>query len=225
MADLTELSITDARDGLKRGDFSAVELTRAHLDAVSEAGELNAFVTRTDDQALKMAEASDTRIADGSAGSLEGIPLAIKDLFCTEGTLTTASSHILDGFVPTYESTVTQQLWRDGAVLVGKTGCDEFAMGSSNETSYYGPVINPWKRRSDGRQARARRLVRRVGLGGCRLSRHGGDRHRHRWIDPPARCLHRHGGFEANLWPLLALGHRRVCLIARPGRPFDTDGA
>ena len=150
MADLTELSIADARDGLKRGDFSAVELTRAHLDAVSEAGALNAFVTRTDDQALKMAEASDARIADGSAAPLEGIPLAIKDLFCTEGTLTTASSHILDGFVPTYESTVTQQLWRDGAVLVGKTGCDEFAMGSSNETSYYGPVINPWKRRSDG---------------------------------------------------------------------------
>src|SRR3972149_5267050 len=94
-----------------------------------------------------MAKASDARIAAGKAGALEGIPLAVKDLFCTQGVRTTACSHILDNFVPTYESTVTSHLWRDGAVLLGKTNNDEFAMGSSNEASPFGPVTSPWRRK------------------------------------------------------------------------------
>ena len=149
MSDLTDLSLSEARDGLLGKEFTSVELTQACIDAMDRAGALNAFVTPTADMALEMAGASDERIAGGKAGPLEGLPLGIKDLFCTRGVLTTASSHILDGFVPTYESTVTANLWRDGAVMLGKLNCDEFAMGSSNETSYYGPVINPW-RRGDG---------------------------------------------------------------------------
>ena len=152
MTRLTDLTLSEARDGLRRGDFTSVELTQAHLDAVAEAKPLNAFVTETPDIALDMAARSDERIAQGQAGPMEGLPLGIKDLFCTKGTLTTASSHILDGFVPAYESTVTANLWNDGAVMLGKLNCDEFAMGSSNETSYYGPVINPWRRASDGAQ-------------------------------------------------------------------------
>lgn len=152
MTDLIDLSLSDARDGLQNKTFSAADLTQAHLDAISRAGMLNAFVTETPELALKMATRSDRKIAGGEAGPLEGLPLGIKDLFCTKGTMTTASSHILDGFVPAYESTVTANLWRDGAVMMGKLNCDEFAMGSSNETSFYGPVINPWRRASDGAQ-------------------------------------------------------------------------
>ncbi len=150
MTRLTDLSLSEARDGLRDGKFSSTELTQAHVDAVSQARSLNTFVTETPDIALTMAAQSDARIAKGDAGRLEGLPLGIKDLFCTKGTLTTASSHILDGFEPAYESTVTASLWNDGAVMLGKLNCDEFAMGSSNETSYYGPVINPWRRKSDG---------------------------------------------------------------------------
>src|SRR4029078_5817456 len=105
----------------------------------------NAFITETHDRALEMAAASDAKIAKGEGGELEGLPLAIKYLFCTKGVRTTAASHILGNFVPPYESTVTQNLWNAGAVLLGKTNLDEFAMGSSNETSYFGPVFNPWR--------------------------------------------------------------------------------
>ena len=147
MTELTSLSLTEARDGLKKKSFSAFELTAAHLSAIEKARALNAFVLETPDRATEMAKASDARIASGKAGPLEGIPLAIKDLFCTAGVRSTACSHILDNFVPTYESTVTSQLWRDGAVLLGKTNCDEFAMGSSNETSHFGPVHSPWRRK------------------------------------------------------------------------------
>src|SRR5438445_628477 len=108
---------------------------------------LNAYVLETPERAGAMAKAADARIASGAAGPLEGIPLAIKDMFCTQGVRTTACSHILDNFVPTYESTVSGQLWRDGAVLLGKTNNDEFAMGSSNESSHFGPVTSPWRRR------------------------------------------------------------------------------
>src|SRR5690606_24237854 len=104
-------------------------------------------ITETPERAIEMAKASDARRARGEAGPLDGLPIAIKDLFCTEGVLTTAGSHILDGFVPRYESTVTANLWRDGAVMLGKLNLDEFAMGSANITSYYGPVQNPWRRR------------------------------------------------------------------------------
>ncbi len=149
MGELTGLTLAEARDRLSSGDISAVELTDAHLAAMEQARGLNAFITETPDKARDMAAASDARRAKGEAGPLEGIPLAIKDLFCTEGIQTTAGSHILEGFTPTYESTVSSNLWRDGAVLLGKTNLDEFAMGSSNTTSYFGNVVNPWQRTGD----------------------------------------------------------------------------
>jgi aspartyl-tRNA(Asn)/glutamyl-tRNA(Gln) amidotransferase subunit A len=151
MTALTDLTIAGALDGLAKKQFSAKELAEAHLRAVEAARDLNAFITETPVQAIQMAEASDARRQKGEAGALEGIPLAIKDLFCTKGVLTTAGSHILDGFKPTYESTVTTNLWRAGAVMLGKANMDEFAMGSSNMTSYHGPVHNPWRRRGDNR--------------------------------------------------------------------------
>jgi aspartyl-tRNA(Asn)/glutamyl-tRNA(Gln) amidotransferase subunit A len=147
MTDLTSLTLAQAREALRKKEFSAIELAEAHLAAVEQARALNAFVMETPERARAMARASDGRLAKGEAGPLEGLPLAIKDLFCTEGVRTTACSHILDNFVPPYESTVTAKLWRDGAVLIGKTNADEFAMGSSNETSHYGPVVSPWRRR------------------------------------------------------------------------------
>ena len=151
MTALTDLTIAGALDGLAKKQFSSKELTQAHVKAVEAARNLNAFVTETPDKALAMAEASDARRAKGEAGLMEGVPLAIKDLFCTEGVLTTAGSHILDGFKPTYESTVTANLWKAGAVMLGKVNMDEFAMGSSNMTSHYGYVNNPWTRRGDNR--------------------------------------------------------------------------
>jgi aspartyl-tRNA(Asn)/glutamyl-tRNA(Gln) amidotransferase subunit A len=147
VSELTSLTLAAARDGLKKKTFSAVELADAHLAAMEKARALNAFVLETPERAHAMAKACDARIAAGKAHPLEGIPLAVKDLFATEGVRTTAGSHILDHFVPTYESTVTSHLWRDGAVLLGKTNNDEFAMGSSNETSYFGPVTSPWRRK------------------------------------------------------------------------------
>src|SRR3954463_4995020 len=147
MSELTALSIANARDGLKQKKFSAAELADAHLAAIEKARSLNAYVLETPERASAMAKAADARIAKGHAGPLEGVPLAIKDMFCTQGVRTTACSHILDNFVPTYESTVSGHLWRDGAVLLGKTNNDEFAMGSSNETSFMGPVTSPWRRK------------------------------------------------------------------------------
>jgi len=147
VSDPTRFTIAQARDALAAKEISARELTQAHLDAIGKAHALNAFITETPDHALSNAESSDARIAAGEAGALEGIPLAIKDLFCTYGVRTTAASRILDNFFPPYESTVTQNLWNAGAVLLGKTNLDEFAMGSSNETSYFGPVTNPWRAR------------------------------------------------------------------------------
>ncbi|MFQ5535055.1 MAG: Asp-tRNA(Asn)/Glu-tRNA(Gln) amidotransferase subunit GatA [Sphingomonadales bacterium] len=149
MTRLTDLTIAEARAGLDQGTFSARELTQAHLDAMATARALNIFITETPERALEMADAADKARASGQAGPLCGIPLAVKDLFCTEGVQTTAGSHILGGFEPRYESTVTSNLWRDGAVMLGKVNLDEFAMGSSNETSYYGPVTNPWKADGD----------------------------------------------------------------------------
>ena len=146
MTDLTALTIAEARDKMKAGEFSATELTEAYLSAIDAAnGALNAYVAVTHDKARAMAKASDERRAKGEAGALEGIPLGIKDLYATEGDHTQACSHILDGFKPRYESTVTANLWADGAVMLGKLNMDEFAMGSSNETSYYGNVVNPWR--------------------------------------------------------------------------------
>ncbi|CAN5325034.1 Asp-tRNA(Asn)/Glu-tRNA(Gln) amidotransferase subunit GatA [soil metagenome] len=146
MSALTSLTLKGALEGLEAGEFTSVELTRAHIAAVEAARPLNAFLLETPDQALAMAAASDARRAFGATGRLDGIPLGIKDLFCTNGVRTTAASKILEPFVPQYESTVTSQLWRDGAVMLGKLNLDEFAMGSSNETSGYGPVTNPWRK-------------------------------------------------------------------------------
>jgi len=143
----TSMTIAQARDALLKKQLSALELADAHLDAIEKARPLNAFVLETPERARAMAKAADARIAAGKAGPLEGIPLAIKDMFCTEGVRSTACSKILDNFEPTYESTVSANLWRDGAVLLGKTNNDEFAMGSSNETSTFGPVTSPWRRR------------------------------------------------------------------------------
>ena len=146
MTNLNELTLAEARDGLKAKDFSATELAGAHLSAMEKARSLNAYLVETPEQALAMAGAADARIASGEARPLEGIPLGIKDLFCTEGVVTTAGSKILEGFTPAYESAVTANLWRDGAVMLGKLNLDEFAMGSSNETSAYGDVVSPWRR-------------------------------------------------------------------------------
>ncbi len=148
MSDLTQLSLSAARAGLLAKEFSAVELTEAALGAVEAAASLNAFTVVTPDKARAMAAESDARLAAGTARPLEGLPLAIKDLFCTKGVETTASSKILAGFVPPYESTVSQNLWDAGAVMLGKTAMDEFAMGSSNETAATGPVVNPWRART-----------------------------------------------------------------------------
>ncbi|PPR10668.1 MAG: Glutamyl-tRNA(Gln) amidotransferase subunit A [Alphaproteobacteria bacterium MarineAlpha11_Bin1] len=149
-SDLRDLTIAEARDAMAAGKVSARELTEAYLSAFEFGHDLNAFITETPDRARADADASDARRAeDKELGPLDGIPLAIKDLFCTEGVQTTAASRILEGFVPPYESTVTNNLRRAGTVMLGKTNLDEFAMGSSNETSYFGHVENPWRRLGD----------------------------------------------------------------------------
>jgi aspartyl-tRNA(Asn)/glutamyl-tRNA(Gln) amidotransferase subunit A len=147
MTDLTSFTLAQARDALRKREFSATELAEAYIAAAGRARALNAFVLETPDRARAMARDSDARLAKGEGGPLEGLPLGIKDLYCTAGVRTTACSRILKNFVPTYESTVAANLWRDGAVLLGKLNNDEFAMGSSNETSCFGPVISPWRRR------------------------------------------------------------------------------
>jgi aspartyl-tRNA(Asn)/glutamyl-tRNA(Gln) amidotransferase subunit A len=148
MTDLTSLTLAAAREGLRKREFSAVELADAHLAAMERARALNAYVLETPERARAMAQAADARLRAGDARPLEGLALGIKEMFATKDVRTTACSHILDNFVPTYESTVSANLWRDGAVMLGKLNNDEFAMGSSNETSFFGPVISPWRRRS-----------------------------------------------------------------------------
>ncbi len=151
MSDLTQLTLKAALDGLASKAFSSEEITAAHIKAIEAARALNAYVLETPEKALGMARASDARRAKGQAGALEGAPLGIKDLFCTEGVRSTACSNIIGNFVPTYESSVTTNLWRDGAVMLGKLNMDEFAMGSSNESSAFGPVTNPWRLKGSNR--------------------------------------------------------------------------
>lgn len=151
MAKLTDLTIARALDGLKKKEFSATELNKAYIEAMETGRSYNAYVMETPEKALEQAKVSDERYQNGTARALEGIPLGIKDLFCTKGIRTTACSHILDGFVPPYESTVTSNLLNAGASFLGKLNMDEFAMGGSNETSYYGPAVNPWKAKNDDR--------------------------------------------------------------------------
>ena len=145
MTNLTDLTIASALEGLKNREFSATELTQAHIQAVENARHLNAFIVETPEIALKQAAESDKRYANGTTAALDGIPIGMKDLFCTVGVQTTAASHILEGFIPTYESTVSQKLWDAGCTMLGKLNLDEFAMGSGNVTSHFGNVISPWK--------------------------------------------------------------------------------
>ncbi|MFC3170132.1 Asp-tRNA(Asn)/Glu-tRNA(Gln) amidotransferase subunit GatA [Paracoccus fontiphilus] len=145
MSDLNTLTIAEARDALARGETTSVELTAACLAAIENAGALNAFVHKTPEMAREMAEAADVRIKAGKAAAMTGIPVGIKDVFCVKGVPSQAASRILEGFRPEYESTVTQNLWNAGAVMLGKLNQDEFAMGSANESSCYGPAVNPWK--------------------------------------------------------------------------------
>jgi aspartyl-tRNA(Asn)/glutamyl-tRNA(Gln) amidotransferase subunit A len=156
---LLQLTLAEARDGLARKSFSARELALAYNDAVEETAPLNAYITPTPELALDMAKGADERLARGEPLPLDGIPIAVKDLYCTKGVLTTAASHILDGFHPPYESTVTDKLWQAGALMLGKTNLDEFAMGSSNTTSYYGPVENPWRPQAERQRHNNRPLV------------------------------------------------------------------
>ncbi|GGF58697.1 MULTISPECIES: Asp-tRNA(Asn)/Glu-tRNA(Gln) amidotransferase subunit GatA [Mameliella] len=152
MTELTKLKIAEARDALRKGDVTSAELTEACLTAIEGAGALNAFVHKTPEIAREQAAAADARIKAGEAPALCGIPLGIKDLFCTKGVASQAASNILGGFKPEYESTVTSQLFDAGAVMLGKLNMDEFAMGSSNETSCYGNAVNPWRRGNDDAQ-------------------------------------------------------------------------
>jgi aspartyl-tRNA(Asn)/glutamyl-tRNA(Gln) amidotransferase subunit A len=145
MTDLTNLTIASALNGLKNKEFSATELTNEHITAMENARDLNAFIVETPEIALKQAKAADARYANGTALPLDGVPIGMKDLFCTKDTQTTAASHILEGFVPQYESTVSGKLWDAGCTMLGKLNLDEFAMGSANTTSHFGNVINPWK--------------------------------------------------------------------------------
>lgn len=146
MKEITKLTIHETLDSLKNKNFSAVELTEAYLQNMEAGKRYNAYITECADKALEQAKKADERYAAATNRALEGIPLGIKDLFCTKGIRTTACSHILDNFIPPYESTVTANLLSDGAVFLGKLNMDEFAMGGSNETSYFGPVINPWSK-------------------------------------------------------------------------------
>jgi len=147
MGNLREFTLAEMRDGLRAKKFSAVELATAHVDAIEKTNaQYNAFITITRDKALEMAKASDAKLANGQGGLIEGVPVGVKDLFCTKDVLTTAASHILDGFKPQYESTITTKCWDQGGVMLGKLNLDEFAMGSGNLTSYYGTVKSPWQK-------------------------------------------------------------------------------
>ena len=225
MTDLTSLTIAELRDGIRSGEFGAREVAEAYNAAVAAARTLNAYTVETPEDALAAAEAADNARGKGDLPPLAGIPLGIKDLFATRGVDSTAGSRILKGFKPPYESTVSANLRTAGAGMLGKLNMDEFAMGSSNETSAYGPVISPWRRKGSnvgltpgGSSGGSR------GRGRCG-HRSGRDRHRHRRLDPPAGGVRRHLRDQADLWPLLALGDRRLRQLARPGGADGQDGA
>ena len=215
-----------ARDGLRAKHFTAEALTRAHLEAIEALNpRLNAYVTVSHARAMDQARAADAALARGEARPLTGIPLAIKDLFCTEGVRTTAGSKILGPFVPPYESTVTANLLRDGAVFLGKANMDEFAMGSSNMTSAWGAVENPWKRRQDSSAVlvpggssggSASAVAARLALGATGTDTGGSIR------QPASFCGI--AGDQADLWPVLALGRGGVRLVAGPPRPVRPHG-
>ena len=155
VSDLTNLTVAQIRDGHRAGDFSAVDVAEAFVAAVDAADALNAFIVKTPDHAIAAAKQADADRAAGSLKPLSGVPIGMKDLFATKGVQTTAASHMLEGFVPQYESSVSQRLWDAGAGMLGKLNLDQFAMGSSNETSYFGNVISPWKRKGGDNAALA----------------------------------------------------------------------
>ncbi len=226
MTELTLKTITELRDGFSAGEFSAREIAEAFNAAVVAGRSLNAYTVETPELALAAAEAADQARAAGDLKPLSGIPLGIKDLFATEGVDSTAGSNILKGFKPTYESTVSGNLKEAGAGMLGKLNMDEFAMGSSNETSAYGPVISPWKRNDGGNAALTpggssggSAAAVAAGLApGVTGTDTGGS------IRQPAAFtgISRH---QADLRPLLALGHRRFRFLARPGRTDGANGA
>ena len=224
MTDLTRLTLAQARDGLKAKSFTAVELTQAHVDAVAKARALNAYIVETPEKALDMARASDARLAKGEGGALEGLPLGIKDLYCTEGVQTTAASHILEGFAPQYEFHRDHQPVARRRGDAGQTQSRRIRHGLVERDQLLRPgglalAAPGFRRKALGCENRPRRLLRRfLGGGGC-ASVPGRHRDRHRRLDPPARRLYRHGRHQAHLWPLLALGYRRLRLLARSGRP------
>ena len=170
MSELNKLGLAEARDALRAGETSSVELTDACLTAINSAGALNAFVHHTGDLAMQQADAADKRIKAGGAPAMCGLPIGIKDLFCTKGVPSQAGSRILEGFLPEYESTVSQNLFDSGAVMLGKLNMDEFAMGSSNETSVYGSAVNP-----------------------CSGFMSGGDGYGYRRVHPSARGVYWYG--------------------------------
>jgi aspartyl-tRNA(Asn)/glutamyl-tRNA(Gln) amidotransferase subunit A len=206
-------TIAAARDALRKGEISAVDLTMSCLTAIDAGDDLNAFVHKTPEIALEQARAADARIKAGDAPSMCGIPLGIKDLFCTKGVPSQAASNILKGFKPEYESTVTTKLFGAGAVMLGKLNMDEFAMGSSNETACYGNVISPWRRKGSNVQLTPGRVLGRLGGGSGGGPVPCGDGDRYRRVDPPACGLYRDRGDQADLWAGVPLGDRGLCVL------------
>ena len=224
MTDLTKLTLADALDGLKAKKFSSREITQDFIQTIEGSRVLNAYVVETPDKALEMADKADARLAKGEGGRLEGAPIGVKDLYCTKGVRTTACSNILGEFTPTYEATVTQNLWDEGAVMLGKLNMDEFAMGSSNETSRFGPPINPWRRKGDnagltpgGSSGGSASAVSGDLCLAATASDTGGSIR-------PACIIYRHGGDQAHLWPGQPVGYGGICVLSRSGRPDREDG-
>ena len=215
--EIYELTIHELHDKLKKKEVSSVEATRAvfsRIDSVED--KVHSFVTISRDEALRQAQEADRRIASGDIRPLTGIPIAVKDIFCTEGVRTTCSSKILENFIPPYDSTVVARLKSEGAMILGKTNMDEFAMGSSTETSWYGITRNPWGPGADTgwKQRRLRRVSCCVRV--YRICRDG------HWRFHKAACrMLRDCGPEADIRQSQQIRYDRLCIIPRPGRPHD----
>ena len=207
-AALHRQTLTDLAKGLSAGDFTSRELTEKLLERIESHQEsLNAFITVTPEVALQQADRADKARASGDVGCLNGLPIAHKDLFCTKGILTTCGSRMLQDFVSPYDATVVERLSAAGAVMLGKTNMDEFAMGSSNETSHFGPVMNPWNTKlspggSSGGSAAA--------VAGA--PRASGNRYRYRGINSPARCNDGYHGNQADVRPGIPLWNGSFCI-------------
>ena len=224
MTGLTGLTVAAARDGLRQKKFSAGELTEAHIAAVAAARPLNAYLVETPERARAMAAESDRRLARGEAARSKACRSRSRTCSAPRTWRPPPARASSKDFRPPYELTVTANLWRAGAAMLGKLNMDEFAMGSANVTSAYGNVENPWRLAARQPAARAGRIVGRLGRGGGGARGPCRHRHRYRRLDPPARELLRHRRIEADLRTLLTLGHRRVRVLARPGRADDAHG-